>query len=147
MRKSFILLGLVAIGASVAFIGCSNPPATTANKATSGTNQSSTDHSGDQHADHDGHDHANHDHANHDQAAKSGKSDMDKMKEGLAGLSEEDRASAMKQHFCPVSGEMLGLMGAPKKITVNDQEVWICCDACEKDIKADPEKYLAKLKK
>lgn len=72
---------------------------------------------------------------------------MEKMEKGLAKLSESDRASAMKQHVCPVSGEMLGTMGEPVKLTVNDQEVWICCNGCKKDLLDNPDKYLSKLNK
>ena len=83
------------------------------------------------------------DDAGQDQAAK--KSDMDKMTEQLATFSPEDRESALKQHFCPVSGEMLGTMGAPKKVDVKGQPVWICCDGCKDRLLADPDKYLAKI--
>ncbi len=76
-----------------------------------------------------------------------GHGDMEKMKEGLAELSEEDRASAEKQHVCPVSGKMLGAMGTPIKVTVKDQDVWICCGGCEETLTGDPDRYLAKLKK
>ncbi len=65
----------------------------------------------------------------------------------LAKFSEEDRQSAMKQHFCPVSGEMLGTMGAPEKVEVDGQNVWICCDGCKDKLLADPQKYLDKLNK
>lgn len=85
-----------------------------------------------------------HDHA--DQGA-SGQSDMEKMKAELAKLSPEDAKSAEKQHTCPVSGHMLGKMGAPKKIDVNGQHVWICCDACKDELLENPDKYLAKLNK
>src|SRR5690349_3646195 len=37
---------------------------------------------------------------------------------GLADLSAEDRAIAIKQAVCPVSGENLGTMGAPVKMEV-----------------------------
>ncbi len=74
------------------------------------------------------------------------KTDMEKMTEQLASFSTEDRVSAIKQHFCPVSGEMLGSMGAPKKIDVDGQAVWICCDGCKDKLLADPDKYLAKLR-
>ena len=70
---------------------------------------------------------------------------MEKMTEALADFSEEDRKSAMKQHFCPVTGEMLGTMGEPKKVEVKGQQVWICCDGCKDKLLADPDKYLAKL--
>ncbi len=74
------------------------------------------------------------------------KTDMEKMTETLASFSPEDRESAMKQHFCPVGGEMLGSMGAPEKVDVNGQSVWICCKGCKKKLLADPDKYLAKLR-
>lgn len=73
-------------------------------------------------------------------------SDMEKMKAELAKLSPEDAASAEKQHFCPVSGEMLGVMGAPQKVDVNGQQVWICCAECKDKLLANPDEYLAKLK-
>ncbi len=51
----------------------------------------------------------------------------------------------MKQHFCPVTGEMLGVMGPPEKVDVNGESVWICCYGCKDKLLADPEKYLAKI--
>ncbi len=38
------------------------------------------------------------------------------IEKNLANLSAEDRALAMKQKDCPVSGEPLGSMGEPIKI-------------------------------
>ena len=71
--------------------------------------------------------------------------DMDKMKAALAKLDPADAASAEKQHICPVSGKMLGTMGAPQKVTVSGRELWICCNGCLEKLRADPDKYLAKL--
>jgi len=68
------------------------------------------------------------------------------MKAELAKLSPEDAASAEKQHMCPVTGEMLGTMGAPEKVDVNGRQVWVCCDGCREDLLASPDEYLAKLK-
>lgn len=122
-----------------AITGCSDtaaPPA--APPAGSGTPSAGGDH-----ADHDDGDHAGH--GDHDGSA-SGQTDMEKMKIELAKLSPEDAASAEKQHVCPVSGKMLGAMGAPLKIDVNGQSVWICCDSCKDTLLEDPDKYLAKLK-
>ena len=82
-------------------------------------------------------------HEEHESSAA--KTDMEKMTETLKDFSPEDRASALKQHFCPVSGEMLGTMGAPKKVDVDGQPVWICCDGCKDKLLADPDKYLAKI--
>lgn len=79
-------------------------------------------------------------------ATDASATDMDRMKVALAKLSPEDAASAEQQHFCPVSGEMLGTMGVPIKVDVNGTDVWICCDSCREDLLADPDKYLAKLK-
>ena len=84
---------------------------------------------------------------NHDEHNMApGQSDMEKMKTALAKLSPEDAASAEKQHFCPVSGKMLGVMGAPQKVSVNGHTVWICCSGCEEKLLADPDTYLAKLR-
>lgn len=88
---------------------------------------------------------ANHDDAGHH--ADATQSDMDKMKAELAKLSPEDAAAAERQHMCPVSGEMLGTMGAPRKIDVKDQQVWICCEGCKDKLLASPDEYLAKLKR
>jgi hypothetical protein len=65
----------------------------------------------------------------------------------LAKLTAEDRALAVKQRICPVSGELLGSMGAPIKIDVKGQPVLICCDGCKADLLAKPDEYLAKLNK
>ncbi len=97
------------------------------------------------HADHE-HGEADHDHSEHAQDDDShGSTDMDKMNAELAKLSPEDAASAGKQHICPVSGEMLGTMGAPKKVDMNGQQVWVCCDGCKDKLLASPDQYLAKL--
>ena len=93
------------------------------------------------------HDHSEHEHAGHGQGSRdhAGKTDMEKMAAALADFSEEDRRSAMAQHFCPVSGEMLGTMGKPEKVEVEGQQVWICCDGCKDKLLAEPDKYIAKL--
>jgi YHS domain-containing protein len=75
-----------------------------------------------------------------------GNSSAANVPQGLLELSAEDRATAQKQRICPVSGEVLGSMGKPVKVTVKGQTVFLCCSGCEEDIKKDPDKYLAKLK-
>jgi YHS domain-containing protein len=64
---------------------------------------------------------------------------------GLAELSAEDRAAAEKQRVCPVSGDVLGEHDKPYKVTVKGQVVFLCCSACEKQLLANPDKYLTKL--
>ena len=63
-----------------------------------------------------------------------------------AKLSAEDRALVEAQEWCVVStDEKLGSMGAPIKLTIKDQPVFICCGGCKKKAEADPDKTLAKL--
>ena len=69
-----------------------------------------------------------------------------KIEKNLAKLSKADRAAAEKQKKCPVSDQLLGWMGTPFKVSVEGQDVFICCEGCEQDIKDDPAKFLAKLK-
>lgn len=71
--------------------------------------------------------------------------DKDKIAKALAELSAEDQKAAREQKICPVSGEPLGSMDVPQKISVNGHDVFICCKSCEKSLREEPEKYLAKL--
>lgn len=68
-----------------------------------------------------------------------------RIKANLASLSSEDRTLVEKQKICPVSGEALGGMGAPKKIKVAGHDVFICCASCEEPLVNEPAKYLAKV--
>jgi hypothetical protein len=69
----------------------------------------------------------------------------DEVAEAMAQLSEEDRRAAMQQGFCPVTEEPLGSMGKPYRVVVHDRVVFLCCSACEQELRANPEIYLAKL--
>ena len=129
-----LLGGLLILG----IYGCSSPESDPVTPPATPASDTAEDH-----ADHDHGDHADHDHGDH--AAVDADSPMAKMMPGLKELSPEDYKSAMAQHMCPVSGEMLGTMGAPEKVDVNGKSVWICCDGCKDKLLADPEKYLAKL--
>ena len=127
LASSVLALGLA---------GCTSTTPDTSPKTAAGQATSSTE----------GHAvHSNGEPADH--AADGDHSTMETMKTELAKLSPEDAASAERQHVCPVSGEMLGMMGAPEKVEVNGQEVWICCDGCKDKLLASPDEYLAKLKK
>ncbi len=63
----------------------------------------------------------------------------------LLSLPEADRAKAIAQKLCPVSGEPLGSMGAPVKVAVKETSVFICCESCRKKLVGDPDTYLSKL--
>jgi YHS domain-containing protein len=69
----------------------------------------------------------------------------DSVAEGLAELPEADRAVALKQAVCPVSGDKLGSMGAPLKVTLEGRDVFLCCPGCEEELRKNPEKYLAQI--
>ncbi len=144
---SLIAVALVAF----TFLGCGSHSMESA-----GGSDTSADHehADDGHADHehgdDGHadhEHGDHEHGDHAQSDGDGPTDMEKMKTQLAKLSSEDAASAMKQHFCPVSGDMLGAMGSPIKLDVKGQQLWICCAGCKDKVLESPDEFLAKANK
>ena len=137
MKTQLLLSLALGSGMILVFTGC-NPTKSDSSTAAPPTSEAESS----------SHDQMDHDHADHDHEGESaGKTDMEKMAETLASFSDEDRQSAMKQHFCPVSGEMLGTMGEPEKVEVDGQNVWICCEACKDKLLAAPEKYLTKLSK
>ena len=83
----------------------------------------------------------------HDHSAHKDGDEATETEAALAALSAEDRKLAEAQKTCPVSGEPLGEMGTPIKMTVKGQELFICCEMCRKPIEKNPDKYLAKLNK
>lgn len=46
---------------------------------------------------------------------------------------------------CLVSGEALGEMGDPHEVVIDNHLVRLCCERCEKKLRADPSGYLTKL--
>jgi hypothetical protein len=63
----------------------------------------------------------------------------------LAKLSPEDRALAEAQKTCPVTGELLGRMGIPIKVTVEGRDAFVCCEGCVDELKNNFAKYEDKL--
>jgi uncharacterized protein YbaR (Trm112 family) len=53
-----------------------------------------------------------------------------------------DQRAIDAQKTCPVSGEGLGSMGTPIKVTRGDRSVFLCCPACLKKVEAEPDKFL-----
>ncbi len=47
---------------------------------------------------------------------------------------------------CVVSGEDLGGMGKPFKVTHEGTDVYLCCKSCLKDFNKDPAKFAAQVK-
>jgi hypothetical protein len=127
-RIIFTFAGILTLAFfAMAIGGCSNSAAPTASqKKSSDTSRSSSAAAADEQA----------------QATSD-----PKVTAALAELSTEDRALAVKQKICPVSGEKLGSMGAPKKVDVKGRAVFICCDGCREQLLAKPDEYLAKIDK
>jgi hypothetical protein len=63
-----------------------------------------------------------------------------------AKLSPEERKLVDAQEWCVTSKERLGSMGAPIKLTIKDQPVFICCGSCQRKALADPDATLATVK-
>ncbi len=69
-----------------------------------------------------------HDLAEHEQG-DNGESDVTL---AMAELSPEDRKEAEAQKFCAVMNtSLLGSMGAPLKLEINGQPVFVCCAGCK----------------
>ena len=66
----------------------------------------------------------------------------------LAELSEEDRLAAEAQKYCAVMTESrLGSMGAPVKVMIDGQSVFLCCEGCKEAALDDPQVTLANIKR
>lgn len=48
------------------------------------------------------------------------------------------------QATCPITGQPLGSMGKPPKITIGDKSLFVCCAGCTKKVEASPEQYFTK---
>src|SRR5262245_5236298 len=66
-----------------------------------------------------------------------------KIQAALAKLAPEDRTLAEQQKYCANEPEnRLGSMGAPVKVMVNGEAVFVCCAGCKDDVLKDPDKTL-----
>jgi len=69
---------------------------------------------------------------NQEPADSSDTSGDSEVSQALAQLNPEDRKEAEAQKFCAVMGtNLLGSMGAPLKIDVKGQPVFLCCAGCK----------------
>jgi hypothetical protein len=70
-----------------------------------------------------------------------------KVQAARAQLSPEDQRLVAAQDYCAVrSKNRLGSMGAPFKLMVKGQSVFLCCDGCQDEALADPAMTLARVK-
>ena len=64
----------------------------------------------------------------------------------LGKLSPEDRQLAESQRFCAVMNhQRLGGMGAPLKLDIKGQPVFLCCKGCRAKALKKPDETLAKV--
>ena len=54
-----------------------------------------------------------------------------------------DREASYDQAVCPVEDRRLGATGTPWKVPVGGRTVFVCCENCVRDVRADPAAYLA----
>jgi hypothetical protein len=97
-----------------------------------------------------GPDHKHDDHATRDDHTKPDAHHAtpadDAVKAEREKLSPEDRKLVDAQEWCVISnGNRLGVMGAPIKVMVKDQPVFLCCAGCKDAALKDADKTLAKL--
>lgn len=65
---------------------------------------------------------------------------------GLVSAADTDVPATYPLKTCPVSGEELGGMGKPVKVTHEGTDVYLCCKSCLKDFNKEPAKFVAKVK-
>jgi membrane fusion protein, copper/silver efflux system len=61
--------------------------------------------------------------------------------------SSDDETLIARQKVCPVTDEPLASMGRPVKVMVEGRPLFLCCKACERELRSEPKKYLAKVPK
>lgn len=88
------------------------------------------------------------DEANEAQATNAGDEVDAEVASVLAELPEEDRLAAEAQKYCAVMMEsQLGSMGAPFKVMIDGQSVFLCCEGCKDTALGNPQETLANVKR
>jgi len=67
--------------------------------------------------------------------------------QGIGLLPLAEQAAALAQRTCPVTGDLLGADGKPLKVQIGNRTVFVCCESCVKELKADPQAFLSKNKR
>jgi len=82
-------------------------------------------------------------------APKSAAADDSKLSEvevaEIKKLPGDEPTLALKQIACPVSGEHLGSMEAPIKVSAEGKTFFLCCASCKPKLEKNPKEYVAKL--
>jgi len=80
--------------------------------------------------------HAGHSHAGHSHAGHAGHGGS----QTKQAAGQHDQLRIAVQEICPMTGEKLGSMGAPIKVKVGQETVFLCCQGCLKD-KINPQHW------
>ena len=62
----------------------------------------------------------------------------------VSAATAADQAAVQAQKRCPVMNTALGAHGAPMKITIGDQSLFVCCRGCVAKVQRRPDFYLQK---
>ena len=69
----------------------------------------------------------------------------DEVRAVRAKLAPDERALVEAQEWCVVqTDERLGSMGAPIRLDIKGQPVFVCCKSCQRKAELDPDATLAK---
>lgn len=79
------------------------------------------------------------------EAPKSAALSADEKSEISKLEAKADQDLALAQATCLISGENLGSMGVPIKVSFEDKSAFLCCKGCVKSFEKDPKAALAKL--
>ncbi len=60
----------------------------------------------------------------------------------LTPLTEADWPGIAMQQVCPVTGGRLGSMGAPVKVLLNEQPLYLCCEGCVVKVRESAQAYV-----
>jgi hypothetical protein len=77
--------------------------------------------------------------------SSSAEASSEKIETAMSKLSAEDRLAAVAQRVCPVTGELLGFMGKPIKISQGDRHLFVCCAGCEEEAQTKFDEFYAQL--
>lgn len=81
-------------------------------------------------------------------ATKTGNEQDAEITTAMGELTEVDRIAASAQKFCAVEQKnLLGSMGAPFKLVIEGQPVFLCCEGCRDAALKDPKATLAAVEK
>lgn len=65
----------------------------------------------------------------------------------IARAASTDEAAIRSQKVCPITNQPLGSHGAPTKLLIDGQALFVCCPGCIEKVEKNPDMYLATIAK